>query len=44
MDDFPTAYALYKGEISLPVYYDLTDGLVDEVVKAVQQAVEKVLG
>jgi len=44
MDDFPTAYELYKGEISLPVYYDLTDAQVDEVVKVVQQAVEKVLG
>jgi dTDP-4-amino-4,6-dideoxygalactose transaminase len=44
MEDFPQAYALYRGEVSLPVYYDLTDAQVDTVVAAVKSAVEQVMG
>ncbi len=44
MEDHPNTYLLYSGEISLPVYYDLTDGQVDEVVAAVKAAVDEVLG
>ena len=44
MEDHPQTYSLYSGEISLPVYYDLTDGQVDEVVAAVKAAVDEVLG
>jgi dTDP-4-amino-4,6-dideoxygalactose transaminase len=44
MEDHPNTYSLYSGEISLPVYYDLTDGQVDEVVAAVKAAVDEVLG
>jgi dTDP-4-amino-4,6-dideoxygalactose transaminase len=44
MSDHPNAYAHYSREISLPVYYDLTDAQVDIVVKAVKDAVAEVLG
>ncbi|MBL7962509.1 MAG: DegT/DnrJ/EryC1/StrS family aminotransferase [Flavobacteriales bacterium] len=44
MSDHPRAYALYQNEISLPVYYDLTDGQVDAVVAAVKAAVKEVMG
>lgn len=43
IDDHPKAYALYSGEISLPVYYGLSDRDVDEVVKAVKRSVKEVL-
>jgi len=42
--DFPNAYRHYSREISLPVYYDLTDDQVDTVVRAVKEAVTEVLG
>lgn len=41
--DFPIAYAHYASEISLPVYYDLSDEQVNTVITAVITAVEKVL-
>lgn len=41
---YPKAHALYANEISLPVYYDLTDKQADEVVKAVKRSVDEVLG
>ncbi len=44
MVDHPVAYRNYSREISLPVYYDLTDEQVDEVVKAVKDAVQEVMG
>ena len=43
MADYPKAYRLYSNEISLPVYYDLTDAQVDEVVKVVKKAVQGVM-
>ncbi len=39
ISDYPVAYDNYSREISLPVYYDLTDEMVDTVVKAVVEAV-----
>jgi dTDP-4-amino-4,6-dideoxygalactose transaminase len=42
--DYPVAYDNFSREISLPVYYDLTDDMVDTVVKATVEAVEKVIG
>ena len=36
---YPTTYDNYSREISLPVYYDLTDEQVQTVIQAVQQAV-----
>lgn len=41
---YPKAHALYTNEISLPVFYDLTDKQVDEVVKAVKRSVAEVMG
>lgn len=43
MEDYPVAYDNYCREISLPVWYGLNDELVDEVIKAVVDAVDKVL-
>ena len=44
MKDYPVAYDNFAREISLPVYYDLTDEQVREVVDAVVAAVGEVLG
>ncbi len=44
MADYPNTYAQYSREISLPVYYDLTDGQVDAVVAAVKASVKQVIG
>lgn len=43
MDNYPVAFDNYKNEISLPVYFNLTDDQVDTVVKAVCEAVNEVL-
>ncbi|MCB0783928.1 MAG: DegT/DnrJ/EryC1/StrS aminotransferase family protein, partial [Flavobacteriales bacterium] len=42
--DVPNAYRQYAREISLPVYYDLSDDQVDQVITAVKEAVQEVLG
>ncbi|PCJ81374.1 MAG: capsular biosynthesis protein [Flavobacteriales bacterium] len=42
ISDFPVAYDNYSREITLPVYYDLTDQNVQTVINAVVNAVEKV--
>jgi dTDP-4-amino-4,6-dideoxygalactose transaminase len=44
MNDFPVSYDCYSREISLPVYYDLTDEQVRTVANAVIHAVEDVIG
>jgi dTDP-4-amino-4,6-dideoxygalactose transaminase len=44
IEDHPNAYRHYAREISLPVYYDLTDVQVDTVVEAVRAAVAGVMG
>lgn len=44
MGDYPHAYQQYANEISLPVYFNLTDEQVDTVIEAVKNAVAKVLG
>ncbi len=43
MEQYPNAYAQYANEISLPLYFDLTENQVLEVVAAVAAAVQKVL-
>jgi dTDP-4-amino-4,6-dideoxygalactose transaminase len=43
MSDYPVAFDDYSREISLPVYYNLTDEMVKTVVLAVIDAVEKVI-
>ncbi|HEY0978940.1 MAG TPA: DegT/DnrJ/EryC1/StrS family aminotransferase [Flavobacteriales bacterium] len=44
MAAYPNTYRQYSREISLPVYYDLTDAQVDQVVGAVKEAVQEVMG
>lgn len=43
ISDYPVAFDNYSREISLPVYYDLTDEMVKTVITAVTGAVEEVL-
>ncbi len=40
--EYPNAFSEYAREISLPVYYDLTDEQIDRVIDAVVAAVEEV--
>jgi dTDP-4-amino-4,6-dideoxygalactose transaminase len=42
--DYPESYQKYANEISLPVYFDLSDDQVEIVIEAVRVAVKKVLG
>ena len=44
MSHYPVAYDNYSREISLPVYYDLTDEQVAQVIAAVKNAADKVVG
>ena len=44
MADYPEAWNKYANEITLPVYFDLTDEQVSIVIKAVKQAVQQVMG
>ena len=44
MSDYPEAYSKYANEISLPVYYDLSDDNVKTVIAAVKHAVKHVIG
>ncbi|MGB0933770.1 MAG: DegT/DnrJ/EryC1/StrS family aminotransferase [Lishizhenia sp.] len=44
MADYPQAYKMYASEITLPVYFDLTDDQQNKVVNSVIQSVEKVIG
>lgn len=43
MEDYPETWNKYSNEISLPVYYNLTDLQVSIVLDAVREAVESVL-
>lgn len=43
LDDYPETYLKYSQEISLPVYFNLTDSEVEQVISAVKLAVKKVL-
>ncbi|MCB0395748.1 MAG: DegT/DnrJ/EryC1/StrS family aminotransferase [Flavobacteriales bacterium] len=40
MADYPVAYEQFKSEISLPVYFDLTDEAIQRVTDVVVEAVE----
>ena len=42
--NYPVTFDNYSREISLPVYYDLTDDKVKRVIDAVNIAVKKVMG
>lgn len=43
IDHYPKAFEMYANEITLPVYYDLSDNDIETVVKAVVESVEKVM-
>jgi dTDP-4-amino-4,6-dideoxygalactose transaminase len=43
MEDFPVAFENYQCEISMPIYYDLSDEDISTVVDAVVKSVNKVL-
>jgi len=43
MEDYPETWNKYSNEISLPVYFNLTDDQVDTVIDAVAKAVQIVL-
>lgn len=42
IEDYPNAYRQYACEISLPVYFDLTDEQVQEVIRAIKEAVSAI--
>ena len=44
IDHYPEAYLKYAAEISLPVYFNLSDEQVDFVILAVKNAVKSVIG
>ncbi len=43
MQDYPEAWAKYENEITLPVYFDLTDENLETITKTVIAAVESVI-
>lgn len=43
ISDYPVAYDNYAREISLPVFYDLTDNMINQVIEAVVTSVEEVI-
>jgi len=43
MTDYPQAYKMYASEITLPVYYDLTEDQQKQVINAVLNSVEAVI-
>ena len=44
MIDYPVAFDNYSREISLPVFYDLTDEMIETVIKAVKDSVFEEIG
>jgi dTDP-4-amino-4,6-dideoxygalactose transaminase len=44
MEDYPQAYANYSREITLPLFYDLSDENIATVVEALVESVNEVLG
>jgi len=43
MSDYPVAWSKYQNQITLPVYFDLTDENVEKIIKEVTIAVESLL-
>jgi dTDP-4-amino-4,6-dideoxygalactose transaminase len=43
MEDYPKSFDNYQREITLPLYYSLTNEQVDQVIKVVVASVENVL-
>jgi dTDP-4-amino-4,6-dideoxygalactose transaminase len=44
MEDYPETWNKYSNEITLPVYFDLTDEQVQTVIAAVKKAVKEIMG
>lgn len=44
MDDYPVAKKLWTAEISLPVFFDITEEQIDRVIEVVVKSVNKVTG
>lgn len=44
IEDYPNAYRQFACEISLPVYFDLTDEQVAEVIRVTKESVSEVCG
>lgn len=42
--DYPKTFSLYENEISLPVFYDLSEEQVKQVIEAVSTSVKEVMG
>ena len=42
-EDYPASFAHYEHELSLPVYFDLNDEMVETVIEAVCKSVEELL-
>lgn len=42
--DFPVTYGNYSCEISLPVFYDMTDEQIQRVVEVVEKSVKEIIG
>jgi len=42
--DYPLTYHLFESEISLPVYYDLTDEQIETVISVVKESVDVLIG
>ena len=43
INDYPQTFKNYKSEITLPVYYNLTDSQIETVINAVVESVEEVI-
>ncbi len=43
IEHYPTAHSLFKTEISLPVYYDLSDEDIQTVIESIKSSVKAVL-
>jgi len=43
IDDYPQAYNNYKGEISLPIYPQLTDSQVDYIIEVVKKSYDVII-
>ena len=44
IDDYPTTFDNYHNEITLPVWFNLSNEQIDTVIKAVADSVQEVLG
>ncbi len=44
IDDYPNAFNSYSNEISLPVFYDLTEEQLNKITSSVINSVNKILG